>query len=489
MSKGNIIKKITCLLLLSILFAKGFFILDTARSANMPNTKVTLSTPRLSFHGKLASGNTVGASSVTIKNSGPSTNTSNLFVGEDVLIGSNSYEVTDADDGLTFQIHQGLQTGDETEDNDAIVARSVDIVANWETATAVSGGKFRVLVPAASANNADGTPDQTGWDGTSDFTNNVTLTCPGNQTGYTFGAGSKAAGQSVAGGTYHTFTCDYTGTGGVGTDFLTLGNQIEISGLINPSPASSRTIGVADQYNVIVQHLDGSDNVVDQTEVAVAVIEAVRITASVSPQISFTIDGVTSGSNVCDIASTSVATTATHVPLGELAINQFRSAAQELIVATNAQNGYAVTALAADQLKRQHKDSCPGIGDQSGDEACIPDSSGDDSLMTHVNADEWASTNTKGFAYSLEDVSANSGVTMSFEHDLNSSAGACGTSANCYRRFADAQQTHTPELLFSRGSVADNDTINVCYKAIISNTQEAGEDYSTSVTYRATATF
>lgn len=444
--------------LVAIFFAGGVGMFDSVESADLSSVKVELSTPRLSFHGKLAAGHTAGETLVTIKNTGPSESTANLFVGEDVTIGAVTHEVIDADDGFTFQIDSpGLST--VTEDTDVYVARATDMSIDFTPVSIIDSGKWIIKVPAGttSGTGIDGKPDQNGWD----TAGTAVATCTD---------GTTTVSPTLDSG-YHVFECSYTSNNDLNP------KSIIIEGLINPSPSSTHTIGTADQLKVIIQHSDGT-NVIDQTTTAVALIEAVRITASVAPSLELELQPVNDTTSVCDI-TTDVDTTATQVPLGELSIGSFRSAAQRIKVSTNASGGYVVTGIAEDQLRRQHVATCASGG--TADLGCIPDSVGDSSSMTKDQSDEWSSTDTKGFAYSLEDVTFG-GVgtpTMSFETGSN----------HQYRQFADAQELEDPVILFSSDTVADSHLVNVCYKAVISATQEAGEDYATNVTYRATATF
>lgn len=501
----KLFKRVIVLTAITLAFTGGLGFFDSVQSANLSNTKVTLSTPRLSYYAELAAGNTVGESVVTLGTTGPSKNTRNIFANETVTIGTGTYTVADAtpadaatDNDTSLQLTSGLLTGDADVGDDVIRNQTTSMNVSFTTTSAITNGTFRILVPAATSNNADGIPDQTGWDGTTAFATNVTATCPTGVAGYTFGAGTEAANQTIGGVVYHVFTCPYTGAGAVGSNFSGTNNEIIIAGLINPAPnATHRNTQTdyvaADNYRIIVQHMDGA-TVVDQTSVAVALIEAVRITASVAPQITFQIKGVAATTSVCGV-STSVATTPTLVPLGELAINLFKTAAQQLVVATNAQGGYVVTAVAADQLRRlENTGGSPIVctGSETTVSGCIPDAKGDTAgagSMSSSVAEDWDSTDTKGFGYTLANDTVNPAATLPFEYDTNSSGGSCSTLTQCYRQFADAEASETPVTLFSSSTVADNETVNVCYKAVIANTQEAGEDYATSVTYRATATF
>jgi len=469
---------------LILVFGVGLLALnlfDTAYSANLTSVSAQLSTPRLSYYGDLATGNTSGTSVVTIETSGnaPSKSVANLFEGDSVKIGQHNYTVLNTVEPNRIELTSALQTGDESATSAVIATRSAAITTSFETVSAVSTGSFRVLVPAAATNYQNGIPDINGWDFT-DNTTNITLTCPSSAGGHNFTSGTKSPGAvTVNSVLYHSFSCPYTGAGSVGQAL-----SISVAGLINPAPASGHVEGTADQYRVIVQHLDSGSTVLDQTSAAVAMIESVKVTASVAPQITFTIGAVNSSTSVCG-NNTSVTTTATLVPLGELAVGAFRYAAQTLTVSTNADEGYVVTAAAADQLARPGV-TCAGDGDATS--GCIRDAAGDGAGMTAINADEWTLTATKGFGYSL---APNTGSpTTAFRYNVNSSGGACGTNTDCYRQFADLQLgTENPQPLFQSGTVADNDSVYVCYKAIISTTQEAATDYETNVTYRATATF
>jgi len=491
---------------LAILFVVGavvfglLYAMQQAQSANMTSVSVRLSTPRLSFRGELNGSNTVGSSVVYLETAPgsvaagvTSTSSANLFEGDTVLIGASQYKVASVSGAGAFTITglsttpgiNTLQTGDSDDADQVIATRSASLSVGFTTVSAITDGTFRVLVPAASSNYNDSLPDSTGWDYGTTVDANVTVTCPTNITGYTFSAGTGAAGSVTRDGvTYHAFECAYTGAGGNGSDFTLATNPITIDSLVNPSPASDHSEGYADTYKIIVEQLDSGSSIIDQTTVDVAVIESVRVTASVPPQITFRILGLASAASYCGI-TTSVPTTPTLVPLGELLIDSFKYAAQELVVSTNANNGYTVTASADNQLHRVGE-TCVGDADESTG-GCIKDSEGDTSTMTHTTADLWTSTATKGFGFTLADNTVGTSD-LAFEH--NSSTGGCnGASGNCWRQFADLEDSQSPQTLFSSSTVVDTDSAYVCYKAIVSATQQAGSDYSTAVTYRATASF
>ena len=455
------------------------------QSASLSNVSVTLSNSRLSFRGKLAAGNTTGSSTVTIQTSGwPSTSTIELQSNDTALIGNDgtatNYTITSVPSASTFNITPVLESGDTDSGDDVISTQSADLTVKLTTTNAIPNGIFRILVPAETSNTsaADGLPDS----GEFDFsTTTPTVTCPTDITNYDFVGGvASASAVTIDGQDYHAFTCAYSGAGAIGTVFDgTTNGAITISGLINPAPKSTHVAGQADTYRIVVQQLDDSATVKDATTISVGAIEAVRVTAEVAPQISLKIEGVSSGTTACG-TTTDVTTTATAVPLGALSIGSFVDAAQKITVSTNAVGGYTVTAVENDQLGR-NATTCTGDGTSNTN--CIPDSPGDDSLMSHTNGDDWSATATKGFGYSLDN---NTAANPAFLY--SGTSGSCDGGNDCYRQFADAQDSQSPVTIFSSSTVADSENLDVCYKAIISNTQPAG-NYENYITYTATATF
>lgn len=475
--------------MLGALVLVGKDVSQESRSASLSNVSVTLSNSRLSFRGLLAAGNTDGSSQVTINvtpGDTPSTSSAQLQNGDAVLIGEagslGSYTVTNTTTDPYFTVDPGLLAGDADSGDDVVATQSATHTVRFTTTNAVANGSFRILVPAhptdAAAN--DGIPDGGYFDyGTA----TPTVTCPTNLTGYTFTTGTSAASSvTIDSNKYHAYECEYTGTGAIGTVFDgSVNDAITIDSIINPAPDTDHTLGTADSYKVVIQHLNASNAVVDTTTTAIGVIEAVKVSASVAPQISFRILGVASSTSACGV-NTNVATTPTAVPFGELSIDAFTNAAQTLAVSTNAINGYTVTAIANDQLG---KDGGTCLGDST-DPDCIPDSKGNGANMTHTASSEWTDATAKGFAYSLHDNNT-SGLTPAFQY--NTASGNC-TGTYCARQFADDEDStpQDPVQIFSHNSVADNQNLMVCYRAIISAIQAAG-DYENYVTYTATATF
>ncbi|PIY80841.1 MAG: hypothetical protein COY80_00795 [Candidatus Pacebacteria bacterium CG_4_10_14_0_8_um_filter_42_14] len=489
MKSSTLRKSLVGVIVLGGLGLAGFFG-QQSYSANMTNVSVTLSNSRLSFKGALGAGNAVGSSQVALNytpNAYPSTASAQLQNGDAIKIGSagvlNDYTVASisATNAYSFTTTDALASGDTEAGDDVIATQSSILTLGFTTKTAVANGIFQILIPAdAALVNADGIPDA----GFFDFgTTAKTITCPSNANA-TFdfvGGVATASGVTIDSRNYHSYICAYSGTGAVDTVFSTM----TIDSVINPAPKTNHIAGAADTYRPIVRLLDNNTNVVDETVVSIGVLEAVRVTASVAPLITFEVKGVASGVSTCG-NNTTVGTSATAVPFGELLISAFTHAAQTLTVSTNGADGYSVTATENDQLSRNNV-TCTGATPTSSD--CIVDAVGDSGTMDYNVINEWSSTNVKGFGYSLDDLNT-SGLTPAFEYTTNS--GACDGTGDCFRQFADAEAAsppvEVPTGIFSSTDVADNHNLYVCYKAVISTTQAAG-NYENYVTYTATANF
>lgn len=443
------------------------------QSASLTTVSVTLSNARPSFRGGLAAGNTVGTSLIYINTTPgayPSTTSAQLVEGDALLIGEGgslgSYVVASTSSNAVVSLKSILASGDADAGDSVIASTSSTLSVRFLTASAIANGSFRILVPALTDNGAaaDGIPDS----GYFDFgTVAPTITCP-TISGYTWGTATAVASSvTINNIDYHAYTCPYTGTGGYASDFVT--NPILISSVINPAPKTNHSTGTADTYQVIVQHLDGSSNIIDSTTTSIGVIEAVRVTASVPPQITFRIFGVPSGTSVAGTATT-VTTQAAAVPFGEVSIDAFTVAAQGMSVSTNASGGYVVTAIENDQLGRNGA-ACAGVNG-TGIATCIPDA--EVTSMDSTTTQPWTLTANKGFAYTLDD--SNSTVTEAFAY------------ASGFRHFADEADSETAVTIFSDNTVADNDNLYVLYKIVVSNITAAG-NYENFIRYTATATF
>jgi len=470
-------------ILLIIFFARAAN-LAPVQSASLGNVTVLLNNSRFSFVTALDGTQTIGSSLITIDTANyPSTSVLQTQSGDVLRIGTagHDYNVATTIDDATdnkLSLTSGLLAGDVADDLPVYATQSSTMTVKLTTVSALPNGKIRILVPArdATAANADGVPDDNGFD--FGAVTPASITCP---VVYPTGYGSWTATSTRADGTiqlggvnYHVFTCQYVGTGAVGTIYDgTTYNAFVINNLINPSPKTSN-LGVADTYSVIVQHLTSDDVVVDQTVTKIAVIDAVRVSATILPQLTFEIIGVTAPATKCGNSITK-STTPLAVPFGDLTVGQFSDLAQVLRVTTNAENGYQVTAIQNDQLGRDGR-ACPN---PVADPACIVDANV--SGMSYSAAANWStiSGNQYGFGFTLGSYTV--GVTPAFYYNQG------GLAYNA-RHFADLSAGNSPQLIFSRGNATLEDLVDVCYRLTPAATNVAG-DYENYIVYTATATF
>lgn len=473
------------LFFLTFLAAKNHLV----RSGEFTNTSATLSNARLSFKSALEGAQTTGSSLVTIDTANyPSESVLQLQNRDTVLINDSEYTVgTTIDDGSdnTFNLTAGLDASDVADNLGVYASQSATLTVRLTTVSALNAGSFQILVPAAAADGTDndGYPDEGGFEFGDTATGGTlaSIACPVTASYGTFTATATAAqtaGVTIDGVNYHSFVCSYSGLGAVGTAFDgTTEEAFIISDLINPAPktgASNHTLGQADTYSVIIRHRDSANTIVDQTSTKIGVVDAVKVSASIAPQLTFTIAGVSSGASVCGI-TTDVTTTALTVPFGALTISSFVDAAQRLIVTTNAIGGYAVTAAENDQVGRG-ANACAGDGSAS--ITCIVDASV--TGATHTTSADWTdAANDPGFGYSLHPVTG--GLTAAFTY--NESARTFSA-----KQFADLAETEAVQTIYSRSTVAASDVVDVCYRIAPAATNAAG-DYENYLVYTASATF
>lgn len=463
-------------------------------SANLITVKDTLSTSRLSFHGRIdATGTTVGSSHVTIQTStgldsaseqANSISTGPLKAQDSLTIGANTYTIVDIIDADEFTVSPVLIAGD-ADSNDPIYLNVKPVhTITFTTPSAVAGGFFQILLPAdANASTAyDGKADDQGFDMT---TGGVTVTGTDVGSTYDFVAGvATRSGDTgcTAPANYHCLEVHYSGTGAV-SQAITIAIGSGANTPIAPATGTSHTEGTADTYPVLIKNFSygvdpNSVSPIDSSSVRIAVIESVRVTATVDPTISFTIAGITANSgSYCGVTRDGFSpdSTATSVPFGSISnLETFYDAVQDLTVTTNAASGYVVTAQENDEMSRD------GLGT-----TIIPDTPGD-ATAAFNNSDDWETATNNGFGYSLENIDA---AAITFEWDSNAFEDCNSDIAGdfCARQFAIAG-SETAQTLFSSTTVASTENAYVCYRLSIDPTQAAG-DYENQITYIATGTF
>ena len=205
----------------------------------------------------------------------------------------------------------------------------------------------------------------------------------------------------------------------------------------------------------------------DTGETRVAIVDDVTVSASVDTTFDFTVSPVAGGQPVNGTTTTG-ASTATTIPFGTLNAGGAPSTtAQDLSVTTNAAGGFIVTVEYSGDL-------------QSSTGADI------DVFDDGVSSDTPAAWSAPAATLGDENTYGHWGLTTS-DADLNGQGTDFGSD-----QWVGASTT--PRVIFAHDGVANGTsngtgTARVGYQIQISSLQEAGNDYSTTLTYIATPTF
>lgn len=266
-------------------------------------------------------------------------------------------------------------------------------------------------------------------------------------------AGSEMASAAFSGTTLTITMC--SGDGGLiapnGTTTILIGeNAGGTDQLTNPA------LGV---YDIGIAIGTGP---VDSGETSVAIVNVVTVTASVDTFFTFSVNGLAAGQAV-NGTTTGGATTGTQIPLGVLdpSTNVASTAAQELIIETNARNGFTVTVQADGQLRSSNLADIDGFSNGSYATTPIP----------------WAAP------------TASMGTESSYGH--------WGITSNDTDYFASGQYVSastTPVEIWTNpgptnGTTAGVGLARIGYTVQVSELQEAATDYQAILTYVATPVF
>jgi len=347
---------------------------------------------------------------------------------------------------------------------------------SFTTATSVTNGTIRVMIPASATNNNDGQPDLDGFDLNGLTSRN--LSCPTGDVRWEAPTASVSGSRRCLTG-YACFECRFTGTLPANSPKSFIIGDLEKK-LINPVAGVKHTAGKADIYTTLVYLYSfsstGGYTLTDSSRTKTAIIEAVPVTAEVEATLTFTVAGLPANLTKCG-QLTSIATTTDTVPFGNLTANVFKHASQLLTVSTNNSLGYLVT-LEEDQP----------LGLDGSSLVKIPDSGGDDGTATDQVKANWANaiaTNSAayGLGYSLENVTGNDAA-FSYNDWQNSlikqlpcttSSEICGTQDSA-------------AIIMSNQQAVSESAVNVCYRLNVAKDQPAG-NYWNKVKYVAMPRF
>jgi hypothetical protein len=493
-------KKLLSGFLAVFLFVTAFSFLHPhpLTGAQPTNVKDTLSTSQLSYFARLGAGNSTADLSFLIAlTANPSNNTNNLFVGDSLGIGTTNlagnpltaYVVRDIGNTAIIQLTAGIGVSNTFTGAAVISTRSAIHTVSFTPQNSVSGGAWQFLIKATSRTGEvqnDGIPDQQGFDlGSTTPSSGATgvgtrlqaadISCPwggsatiGTTTSVTIGSATNY---------YHIIQCGSfsggttpTGVGGT----IVVGRPLASgSQLINPSAALNHIEGSAtgsvDVYDFLIRHLDGGGAVVDvDTERGkIAVVESVRVTATVEPSITFTIgtSGVVAvGATACGVPMSNGApnTTAVSASFGSLTLSAFNDLAHHLSCVTNAPNGYVVTAYEMAPM------TMIGTTITISDTICQGSGSGNCTIGVGKT---WATNTASGWGYTMQNIGAS---TTLFSYPNYKPFGIGSTSAQ--------------EIMKNTLTPSATETAFICYRLTAATTQTAG-NYENHLVYTATATF
>jgi hypothetical protein len=322
---------------------------------------------------------------------------------------------------------------------------------------------------------------------------NITVTFDNDDAG--------AGGQSFNGGDISAAITDATdltftvnGSGAVAPTFVssdtdsfvvngiaaTAGQEVEIivalaAGVTNPAKVLAAGIGDSYEIAVAVANTAGPDS----GNTRVVIIDNVVVTAEVATSFEFEVRPVDVGVTVNGLTTTG-SSSSTTIPFGELTAGPGNDEfiAQQLSVITNSINGFVVTVEKDGELRSSTGAEIDTFFDAT-----------DETSPT-----AWASPNsTLAFG---ENGWGHWGMTTE-DGDVNDAAAPDFTGTDEYIAVLD-----TPQTIFGHSSVCDGTTTGggnattddeclteVGYRIEISSLQEAGDDYTATLTYIATPTF
>jgi hypothetical protein len=491
MEKKRLVLLCAAILLLSLAYNLHVKKLKV-KSANFTSASATLSNARLSYKASVSSG-TSGTSVVNIDSDSADDDTNHLFPKDTVCfvnsaesgcIGNTTYTVANIVDTDTFNTTGAL--ADTLATTDFVVAtQSGTLTIAFTTVTEIPiGGDILVTIPAVDTTGKtnDGIPDTAASIATNGFDIGAMASGDISITGCTpadWGSATLTAGTAS---TDHTIQFTRATTACAAGTAITI--TIDSSpGLINPAPYTSHTRGQADAYNINIKSRDGGDNTLDQSDVAVAPVEGVLISATVDETLSFTVAGITADTGTyCGITRTASTpdTTATSVPWGTLSSTYAaatHNTQQTLTVSTNADGGYSIYFEENDQMGKDGV-ACAGNGGESVN--CIQDTVCDGTGCTESTLRDWGADPSSyvGLGYSMDDQSGTDAV---FEYNDSSATFNA-------KQIADTAAGETRQAIMTNTGPVDSSSSAVCFRIDITGTQPAGYYYN-KVKYTAVPIF
>jgi hypothetical protein len=281
-------------------------------------------------------------------------------------------------------------------------------------------------------------------------------------TSLTVGADCTGADETSAAFSGTTLTITFCA--GDGATIPAAGTSTILIGL-NAAGGNAQLVNPAVGSNEINLTVGASDT----GSTRVAIIAPVIVTAAVDTSFTFTIAGLGGGTDVNGVVTTGTST-ATAIAFGSLTANAASSAAQQLSVSTNASYGFAVTVQTDQQLTSSSGADIDGFLDGAYTNTPLAWSPPSESISNENTWGHWGLTTDD----------ATFGISNPFD------VGGAG------QLFVSASTT--PVQVFRHDGPSDGTTqnigrANVAYQVEVSPLQEAGTDYTATLTYVATPVF
>jgi len=273
--------------------------------------------------------------------------------------------------------------------------------------------------------------------------NGVEKTLATTASGATWGASAAGDVIDIVSGT-DTIGTNATVTIKIGTNATTGGTGV--NQITNPAVGS---------YEITVAVGNG-----DTGATRVAIVDVVTVTAAVETIFNFTVTGVDSGLGV-NSATTTGTSTSTAIPFGILEIDTAATAAQDLQVVTNAANGFVVTVTTDQQLTSATGADIDGFADGAYTTSPVIWAPPTKTLGNEDTYGHWGLTSDDSDYFAAE-----------------SYASASTTPVEIFRHDGPVD-----------GSTQGIGTARVGYTVEITALQEAGDDYTATLTYVATPVF
>ena len=268
-------------------------------------------------------------------------------------------------------------------------------------------------------------------------------------------------GAAIAGQVLTLTFCSGTGS------HLNAGATTTVKIGTNTSVGGVGTHQITNPGNTGPYSIDLAGTQTDSGSTLVAIIDNVVVTASVDTTFTFTVSGVSSGSTVNSSPTTTADnTTATTLPFGTLAAGISKTLAQDLQVTTNATNGFIVTVEQDQNL----------------------------TSSTGADIDSFANDGASSTPAAWEGPVGYVGQENTYGHMglTTEDTTVSGTAIGSDQWVGDF--VGTPREVFynngpSDGATAGQGSTRVGYQVEITSLQEAGSDYTATLTYVATPTF